>query len=427
LRAILHFSLNLPSFATMRILFLLFFAASLTTAAQVHVVQLDAFAGKPGNSIGTVFNHKELGEFAVYTQESVYTTLDTGRTWTASKIPVFAGEEKYNVTVAADAQDNLYYYHTTEKNGSGIVFSRSGDRGKKWSPLSPGPDMGLGKNSFITFGGHPKKDGIGFLWTQMNETEGEGCTSYVNLAVSNSGGKKWADRVRINKEPGDCSAKGTMAQGAPPQVTRDGKIFIVWSRDEKIYIDRSYDGGGLWINSDLPVGEQVGGWKLVVPGIPGLNGVPSTTLDNTDSRTIGTIYIAYTDQKNGAIDTDVWLIRSPNFGDNWTYPLRVNLDEPGKYQYLPRVAIDNATGYLYVAFLDRRNYDDERSDVYLAWSGDSGSSFKEVKINETPVPAGVLPLLSVGARKGVVSVSWTEDGPEQTIVRTGILFQALLK
>jgi hypothetical protein len=410
----------------MRSLFLLLLAASVSTSAQVKVVQLDAFPGKPGNSIGVVFDHKKVGEFAAYIQGTVYITIDTGNTWSPTKMPAFSGEEKYNATITADAQNNLYYYHTTEKDGTGIVFSKSVDLGKKWGVLTPGPEM-EGKSSFITLGSHPRKDGVGFLWTRTAETEGEGCTSYAYIAVSNSGGKKWAQPVRINNEPGDCSGKGKMVQAAPPMVTRDGKVFVVWAANEKIFIDRSYDGGGMWIRTDLPVGDQVGGWKLMVPGVPALNSMPSVAVDNTEFRTTGTLYIAYADQTNGAIDTDIWLIRSPNFGDNWTYPLRVNLDEPGKYQYSPRVAVDQATGFLYVAYLDRRNYDDDRADIYLAWSGDAGATFKELKINEAPIAAGTLPLLSVGARKGVISVVWAEDGPEQTFVRAGITYQALLE
>jgi hypothetical protein len=410
----------------MRFLFLLLLAVTLSSTAQVRVVQLDAFPGKPGNSIGIVFDDKKVGELAAYVQGTVYISVDTGKTWSPARMPALPGDDRHEVTVTADAQDNLYYYHTTERNGTGIVFRKSVDMGRKWTELAPGPET-EGKNSYITFGSHPRKDGIGFLWTRSTETEREGCTSYIYIAVSNSGGKKWAEPVRINNEPGDCSGKGTMVQGAPPMVTRDGKVFVVWAVNDRIFIDRSYDGGDIWLRTDIPVGEQPGGWKLVVPGVPSLNSMPSFAVDNTEFRTTGTLYIAYADQKSGAIDTDIWVIRSPNFGDNWTYPLRVNLDEPGKYQYSPRVAVDQQTGYMYVTYLDRRNYDDDRSDIYLAWSGDAGGTFSEIKINETPIAAGTLPLLSVGARKGVISVVWAEEESDKTVVRAGVLFQALLK
>lgn len=167
---------------------------------------------------------------------------------------------------------------------------------------------------------------------------------------------------------------------------------------------------------------------MVIPGAKGASQVPAVAIDNTEFRTTGTLYIAYADQKNGATDTDVWLIRSPNHGDNWTYPERVNHDEPGKYQYSPRVAVDQATGFVYIVYFDRRNYSDEKSDVYLAWSADAGSKIQELKVNDLPIAGGeVPPLLSVSAHKGVIAVLWTATEAGKTAVRGAIINQNDLK
>jgi hypothetical protein len=410
----------------MRSLALLFTLVSLAAFAQVRVTDVGSYPGKPGNSLGAFFNHKNPASLTVFVQRMIYSSADSGRTWAPSQMPEMPAGVQPQVT--ADVQNNLYYYYASPENGNQIRFSRSADAGKKWSdPISiPGSE---GRNSFISLSAQPKKDGLVFLWTKSEEVEGTQCATHVYAAVSGSGGKKWKGPVKINKEPGDCSMKASMVRAAPPMIYKDGKVFVVWSVNENLYIDRSYDGGDLWINTDLLIGEQPGGWNIVVPGIPGASGTMTSAIDNSEFRTSGTIYLAYADQKNGATDTDIWLLRSPNQGDNWTYPIRVNLDEPGKYQYSPQVKVDAATGFLYIVYFDRRNYDDGQADIYLAWSGDTGGKFQEVKINPSPISAEAAgtALVNVTAHKGLIAVVWAVAEGDQTVVRAGVASQITLK
>jgi len=48
------------------------------------------------------------------------------------------------------------------------------------------------------------------------------------------------------------------------------------------------------------------------------------------------------------------------------------------------MTVDQVTGYIWVVFYDRRNYNDNRTDVYLAVSTDGGDSFTNFKVSETP-------------------------------------------
>ncbi|HXC05304.1 MAG TPA: hypothetical protein VNZ86_11165, partial [Bacteroidia bacterium] len=97
----------------------------------------------------------------------------------------------------------------------------------------------------------------------------------------------------------------------------------------------------------------------------------------------GTIYINWSDQRNGSGDADVWLVKSTDGGNAWSAPLRVNDDAPGTQQFMSWMTVDQITGKLYVLFYDRRNFDvqDLHTDVYLAVSGDGGESFFNFKVN----------------------------------------------
>lgn len=120
-----------------------------------------------------------------------------------------------------------------------------------------------------------------------------------------------------------------------PVINADGRVFVAWASMGYIVFDRSYDGGNRWLNNDLAIAHQYGGWNMTIPGLKRANGLPVLGIDNSPSRYGGSLYICYADQKNGAEDTDIWLIRSTNYGDNWSQPLRINKDGVGKHQFFP--------------------------------------------------------------------------------------------
>ena len=216
--------------------------------------------------------------------------------------------------------------------------------------------------------------------------------------------------------------------GAMAAVDLKGKIFVAWANNGTIYLDRSYDNARTWLNHDIPVTQQAGGWKLDVPGMKDSNGLPVLILDNSPSRYHGSLYLLWADQRNGKNDSDIWFMRSGNGGDNWSTPVRVNKDEKGKHQFLPWMTVDQTTGYIYAIYYDRRNHDDLQTDVYLAYSVDGGSSFGEVKISESPfvpsVPDCVIEHNNISAHKGVITPVWTRCDDTKASVWTAVIKEA---
>jgi hypothetical protein len=368
--------------------------------------------------------------------DNVYYTKDGGETWSKGKLasPLdFCGDP----SLISDQKGNFYYFHLSgpadgkvgyeRGKADRIVVQKSTDGGETWSDGEP-----IGLNS-------PKHQQKGrattdvhgnvyLSWTQFDKYGDSNAEYHSNILFSMSkGGKKWTAPVVISGTPGDClDGDGTTA-GAMPAVTFDGKVFVAWAHQGKIYLDRSFNGGERWLMNDIEVAGQPGGWDLNIPGHDRCNGMPVLMTDKSKSPYRGSLYLLWADQRNGDADTDIWFTRSLNFGDNWATPSRVNDDGPGKHQYLPWMTVDPSTGYIYVIYYDRREYDDNQTDVYLAWSADGGASFKNTKISEKPfVPQDDKffgDYNNISAQDGVITPVWTRMDNGRTSIWTTVIKQ----
>jgi hypothetical protein len=264
-------------------------------------------------------------------------------------------------------------------------------------------------------------------WTQFDKYGSKDPNDKSNILFSKSknGGKSWSKPMQLNQFSGDCADGSNTTEGAVPAVGPNGKLYVAWSWNEKIYFDRSFDGGATWLNNDLVVADQPGGWKFSVPGVNRTNGMPVVACDISGGPFHGTIYVNWADQRNGPDDTDIWISRSRNNGDNWSEPIRVNTDGAGKHQFLTWMAVDQASGALFVVFYDRRDHEGNETDVYLAYSLDGGASFKNVKISEEPFTPEDGTFFgdynNIDVHKGLITPIWTRMDNGKTSVWTSII------
>jgi len=223
-------------------------------------------------------------------------------------------------------------------------------------------------------------------WTQFDEYGTSDPTKFSNIMFSKSAdaGETWTDALQINEVSGNCVDSDNTTEGAVPAVGPNGEVFVAWAGPAGIVFDRSMDGGSTWLDEDIFIDSQPGGWEYAVPGIYRCNGMPITCCDISPSAHNGTIYVNWSDQRNGEDDTDIWLSKSTDDGDTWSDPIRVNDDEAGKHQFFTWMTIDQANGDIYIVFYDRRNYEDKNTDVYLARSTDGGETFENILISEEP-------------------------------------------
>lgn len=370
---------------------------------------------------------------------NVYVTKDGGKSWKKSEVTSSMGVYG-DPALIADSKGDFYFFHLSDPtNGQGgyetekldrIVVQISSDGGETWDD---GSAVGLN---------HPKdqdkewpfidsKGDIHVAWTQFDQygSKDASCQSYI-LMSSSKNGKKWSDPMTVSQTPGNCLDDDNTVMGGMPLVTADGKRFVFWANQGKIFMDRSFDGS-FWLTNDIAIVDQHGGWDQKIPGHKRANGLPVAATDRAKGSFYrNSLYVLWADQKNGENDTDIWFTRSINFGDNWTPAAKINNDGQGKHQYMPWMTVDATTGYIYVIYYDRRAYNDLKTDVYLAYSVDGGKSFSNVKISEKPFTPNEEVFFgdytNISAHKGTIAAIWTRMDEGKTSIVTTVFSHSSL-
>jgi len=318
-----------------------------------------------------------------------YISEDTGRTWTIHTLQSSHGVWGDPV-IAVDVNSDFYFFHLSNPpNGNWIdriVCQKTTNHGQTWNDGSYTGLNGTKAQDKQWCAIDQADNTIYLTWTQFDEYGSAlpSDSSMILFSKSTDAGETWSPVMRINKTAGDCIDSDNTVEGAVPAVGPDGEVYVAWAGPEGIIFDRSLDKGETWLDNDIPVDPMPTGWDYLVPGIYRANGLPITTCDLSQGPNRGTIYINWSDQRNGSNDTDIWLAKSTDGGDTWSAPIRVNDDGPGKQQFFTWMAIDQTNGYLYFVFYDRRNYQGESTDVYMALSTDGGNSFINRRISESP-------------------------------------------
>ncbi|MFC1724455.1 sialidase family protein [candidate division KSB1 bacterium] len=396
------------------ILLLLFFS---TGFSQPLNVKINSTAVNSPNEPSISINHMDTKDIVAGSNLNYfYRSKDGGRTWTSSILRSSLSVHG-DPCVISDYSGNFYYFHLSSPPrssiGSKIVCQKLKQGDSTWTD---GSFMGLNQPKFqdkewgIV---DPLTDNIYVTWTQFDKYGSPDSNHFSNImfSSSNDGGETWSKAKSINRIPGDCLDGDNTTEGAVPAVGPNGEIYVSWAGPAGLVFDRSKDRGKTWLKEDIFVSDFPAGWDLDIPGINRCNGMPVTICDISNSPYRGTIYINWSDQRNGTDDTDIWMAKSIDGGNTWSSPKRVNDDPPGRHQFFTWMAIDQTTGYLYIVFYDRRNYDDLQTDVYLAVSKNGGETFKNHKISWSPFTpnSGVFfgDYTNISAHDKIVRPIWT--------------------
>jgi len=321
--------------------------------------------------------------------DNVYYSTDGGYTWTTDVLTSTYGVWGDPVLIVDTAGAYYFLHLSNPSQGSWIdriVCQKQEGIGEPWNN---GTYMGLNppkeqdKQWAIV---DVNNNNIYVTWTQF-DSYGSSCPDdYSNIMFSRTydGGETWSEAMIINEVPGDCIDDDNTVEGAVPALGPNGELYVVWAGPEGLVFDRSLDQGDTWLDEDIYVGPFPEGWAYDIPGISRCNGLPITKCDLSGGPHHGTIYVNWSDQRNGADDTDVWLCKSTDGGNTWSEAVRVNDDPPGKQQFFTWMDVDQATGYLWFVFYDRRNYENNNTDVYMAVSRDGGETFVNFRVSESP-------------------------------------------
>jgi hypothetical protein len=363
--------------------------ACVTASAQFQnvVVGLSDFPNEPS----ITFNPKDPSYMvAGANTELYYYSQDAGLTWNEGHLT-----SPYGVwgdpCILVDTAGSFYFFHLSNPSVGGdwldrIVCQKSADDGQTWNGGSYMGLNGVKDQDKEWTAVDQTNNHIYATWTEFDSygSINPGDSSRILFSRSTDAGASWSSPIRINTVSGDCLDMDNTVEGAVPAVGPNGEICVSWAGPAGLVFTKSTDGGLTWPSANVFVSDIPGGWDYAIPGIYRANGLPVTCCDLSNGPHRGTIYINWSDQRNGLTDTDVFLSRSTDGGSTWSAPLRVNDDPPGKQQFFTWMTVDQVTGYLYIVFYDRRNYQNNLTDVYMAVSKDGGETFQNMMVSDTP-------------------------------------------
>ena len=363
--------------------------------------------------------------------DNYYYSSDGGFSWQNNRL--FSPELGVwgDPCIIVDTAGSFYFFHLSNTAGGAwidrIVCQRTDDFTVTWTD---GAGIGLDgtkaqdKEWAVV---DPANNHIYVTWTQFDTygSSNPNDSSIIRFSKSTDQGETWSEPKRLNKVAGDCIDSDNTVEGAVPAVGPEGQIYVAWAGPEGIVFDKSLDGGETWLDNDIFVSDFPGGWDISIPGILRSNGFPVTVCDLSSGPNRGTIYINWSDQRNGTNDTDVWLVKSTDGGNTWSERVRVNDDEPGRHQFFNWMAVDQVTGKLWFVFYDRRNYTDTQTDVFMAMSDDGGETFTNFKVSESPfVPNPSIffgDYNNISAHNEIVRPIWTRLHDNQLSIHTAIV------
>jgi len=376
-------------------------------------------------------NHKNTNQLIAGANiNNYYVSNDGGLTWTKKTLSSTNGVWG-DPCMMIDTAGAMYFFHLSNPNVGNwidrIVCQKSTDGGNTWND---GTYMGLNgtkaqDKEWTTI--DPTNNNIYATWTQFDSygSSSSNDSSIILFSRSTNAGASWSAPTRISKKAGNCIDSDNTVEGAVPTVGPNGEIYVSWAGPLGIMFDKSTNGGLTWLYNDIFVDPMPGGWDISIPDIDRCNGMPITCCDRSNSLYKGTIYINWADQRNGPTDTDIWLSKSTDGGLTWSPAKRVNDDPPGKQQFFTWMTVDQVTGYIYIVFYDRRNYNNSNTDVYMAMSKDGGENFLNFKISESPfLPDGYTffgDYNNITAYNNVVRPIWTRLQNGQLSIWTALI------
>lgn len=306
-------------------------------------------------------------------------------------------------SLAVDRKGNFYIstiqqVPTSNGQESYMGVARSIDGGATFSPSvlisGTGPvDQAFQDKELIVADntGGPYEGNVYMAWTEFDIGG-----SQVLLARSTDGGLTFSKPIVL-------SDGRNGVQGATPAVGPNGEVYVLWlsfGRTAELKIRKSLDGGVTFepekivapftVSSDATASRNCG--RRALKGNIRYLEIPSMAVDQSRSPTRGTVYVTYSSDRDGSSGpdvADVYLARSPDGGDTWSAPLRVNDDNTQSDQFQPAVAVakNGTVGLMY--YDRRRDPENLNIDVFMARSTDGGQTFEpnfKVTDRSFPVP-----------------------------------------
>ena len=314
-------------------------------------------------------------------------STDAGITWHTR--PLATGSDGLpaaccDPSVSFDAFGNLFLAYENA-SGTAVEVARSADAGQTFTLI--GSFAGASDQPTVTTGpgGAYAPGSVWVTWGLRGNMVAIGAPVSALGAVGAFG--------PVESLPGTAGSFGDISIGPT------GQVIEAWQADntnnaqgpDTIY--ESIDSDGL--------GPQAFGPAVMVTttNVGTVHTIPAQATRTIDAEVgvvwdrsggahNGRAYLVYTDESPADSDnTDILLRHSDDNGVTWSAPLRVNDDATSRSQFLPRIAVDQATGNVAVSWYDCRNDSgiagfgstnaiaNDDAQLYTAVSTDGGATF----------------------------------------------------
>ena len=244
-------------------------------------------------------------------------------------------------SAAFDAFGNLFLTYAHEK-GTGVEVVLSTNGGRDWASVASF-DGELDQPTVTT--------GAGSVWVTFRRGS---AVAAAGAAVAGPGAVDAAGFARVETLRG--SGRGNFGDVA---VGHAGQVAVAYQQGARLAVHVDPDGVGpaRFGRRVVATTTRVGGFDRIPAQTPrGIDAEAALAFDRSPaSGFAGRLYLLYTEETpDGSDNTDLLLRYSPDNGATWGVPARVNSDPGLGSQFLPRMAVDDATGELGFSWYDTR-------------------------------------------------------------------------
>jgi hypothetical protein len=352
-------------------------------------------------------NQFDPGLFAARSEDGGVTWLYPPNKSIASVSDTTPGRDEKEIPAACcdpsatwDSFGNLYLAYIGQR-GSDIVIVRSTDGGANFSKLQ----SFHGSVDQPTIVAADIAAGQVAVWAVWNQGPGTGGVKGGTAMMVATGAIVTGRGDRPNfPDPPVTIPKTEQCSFGDVAIARGGAVVEACQKPvggqgpSTIYVSTDPDGLG-----PQAFGDPVEATKTNVGGFDSIPAQAGRTVDAEAGLAFdtlsGRLYLVYTDEVgNESGDLDVMVLTSPDNGKNWLKPaIQVNNDSSGMSQFLPRIAVDAASGSVSVCWYDCResasqdDYSKNReAQVYCSTAAPAASStanlqfVPNVRISDAP-------------------------------------------
>lgn len=384
--------------------------ANVVTTNRQNETSIDFNPLDPLNLVGGANDYRN-GEV----DAGFYYSRDGGVTWGDGTIfePTF--EAQGDPAVAFCANGYVFYSFISfdrSSDNNGLFAARSIDGGENWPLVTP---IAQNFGSFVPFEdkeyiacdttSSPYQNTVYVSWTHFPANPGRPSSIYFSRSTDD--GVTFTNPMVISDNGG--------VQGSVPAVGPNGEVYVIWQGpSSRFYLDVSMDGG-VTFGADKTVAQITG-----ISDSPCYrrNSFPTFNVDRSADLYSGSIYVAWSDNRNG--DPDIYFTYSRDGGNVWSAAIRLNTDHTGngRDQFFPWLSVDDKSRVNVIWYDARNDPGNQKLEVWGAVSRDGGQSFDtNFLISDVPFDPCLDSFL--GDYNGVVATPNDRIYPLWTDLRSG--------